>query len=139
MFHAGFFTGGEFFDYRKPSLEREPEIFAWRATFQELCRQYSVSPTVACVQFALSPTGVAAVALNTSHPSRVAENVAAVETTVPSEFWAAAKTAGLIAADYPYLAGARHCEANLNSPRNGKLKVPKSEQSIATIRERNSA
>ena len=31
VFHAGFFTGGEFFDYRKPSLEREPEIFAWRA------------------------------------------------------------------------------------------------------------
>jgi D-threo-aldose 1-dehydrogenase len=139
VFHAGFFTGGEFFDYRKPTPDREPEIFAWRAKFLELCRQYSVSPTVACVQFALSPPGVAAVALNTSRPSRVAENVAAVETTVPSEFWAAAKTAGLIAADYPYLVSTGDFDPSQYSYHNGKLGVPKPVQSTITARKRNSA
>ena len=101
VFHAGFLIGGQFFDYRIPSVASDPALFEWRGRFQELCRRHNVAPMVACVQFALSPPGVAAVALNTSRPCRVAENVAAVEATVPNEFWVDLKTAGLIASDYP--------------------------------------
>ncbi len=103
VFHAGFLTGGRFFDYRIPSPENEVPLFAWREQFLTLCRRHDVSPMIACVQFALSPPGVAAVSLNTSRPERVAQNVAAVETCVPDAFWKEAKAAGLIAKTYPYV------------------------------------
>jgi D-threo-aldose 1-dehydrogenase len=103
VFHAGFLTGGRFFDYRLATPDREAHVFAWREKFVELCRKHGVSPMTACVQFALSPPGVAAVSLNTSRPERIAENVAAVEAHVPQMFWRDAKAAGLIASDYPYV------------------------------------
>jgi D-threo-aldose 1-dehydrogenase len=103
VFHAGFLTGGRYFDYRVATPEVDKPLFAWRESFLTLCRRNGVSPIVACVQFALSPPGVAAVALNTSRPDRIAENVAAMEANVPDAFWLDAKKAGLIADDYPYL------------------------------------
>lgn len=104
VFHAGFLTGGKFFDYRQldPAATADQPLFAWRTQFQALCRQYEVAPALACVQFALTPPGVAAIALNTSDPARVAQNVALVQTPVPPAFWTAMKAAGLIARDYPH-------------------------------------
>ena len=61
-----------------------------------LCDAWEISPATACVQFALSRRGVAAVALNTSSPRKIAENVAAVEAWLPENFWQAARQAGLI-------------------------------------------
>ena len=105
VFHAGFFVGGKFFDYRvlSPDNPRDQQIFAWRKQFQALCKTHNVSPAVACVQFALSPPGVVAIALNTSRPQNIARNVDSIATDVPMAFWNAAKDAGLIANDYPYL------------------------------------
>jgi D-threo-aldose 1-dehydrogenase len=103
VFNAGFLTGGEFFDYRRPDPVAEPGLFAWRERFLALCRERDVSASAACVQFALSPPGVSAVALNTSRPERVADNVALADAQIPAGFWAAAKDAGLVARDYPYL------------------------------------
>ena len=103
VFNAGFLTGGEFFDYRKPDPAAESELFVWRERFLALCRQHDVSPAAACVRFALSPPGVVAVALNTSRPERVADNVALVEAGIPAGFWTALKDARLVARDYPYL------------------------------------
>ncbi len=82
VFHAGFLTGGQFFDYRKANRRNDPTLFAWRSRFHDLCRQHRVTPMAACIEFALSPPGIAAVALNTSRPDRVAENVAAVEAEI---------------------------------------------------------
>jgi D-threo-aldose 1-dehydrogenase len=103
VFHAGFLTGGRFFDYRVVSPAEDAGLFAWRESFASLCRSHAVSPMAACVQFALSPPGVAAVSLNTSRPERIAENVAAVEAELPAAFWSEAKDAGLIARSYPYV------------------------------------
>jgi D-threo-aldose 1-dehydrogenase len=103
VFHAGFLTGGRYFDYRIATPENDGPLFAWRECFVALCRRHEVSPMVACVQFALSHPSVAAVSLNTSRPERVAENVAAVEATVPHEFWVDAKDSALIPDGYPYL------------------------------------
>ncbi|WP_425399403.1 aldo/keto reductase [Aeoliella sp.] len=105
VFNAGFLVGGRFFDYRVPSPEAPADqpLFAWRASFLQLCQQHSVVPAAACVQFALSPPQVASVALNTSRPERVADCVELGRTRVPNEFWIDAKTTGLIADDYPYL------------------------------------
>ena len=105
MFHAGFLVGGRFFDYRKTSADDPADrpLFAWREAFLTLCREQEVAPATACVQFALSPPGVAAVAMNTSNPAHVAKNAAAVEAKIPSEFWQAAKDRELISVDYPYV------------------------------------
>jgi len=105
VFHAGFLVGGRFFDYRVLSHDtaEHRRLFVWRETFQSLCERHRVSPAAACVRFALSPPGVAAVALNTSRPERVAENVAAVQAEIPAAFWVEAKDIGLIRRDYPYV------------------------------------
>lgn len=103
VFHAGFLVGGRFFDYQIINQETDPELFDWRSKFLTLCTQYNLPPAIACVQFALTPPGVVAVSLNTSDPTRIGYNVAAVEATVPQEFWHAAKQLGLITSDYPYL------------------------------------
>jgi D-threo-aldose 1-dehydrogenase len=105
VFNAGFLVGGQFFDYRVPSPDdpADQPLFVWRERFLALCREHDVPPATACVQFALSPPGVAAVAMNTSNPAHVAKNAAAVEATIPTDFWQAAKHAAVIAPDYPYL------------------------------------
>jgi len=103
VFHAGFLTGGRYFDYRIATPEDDASLFTWREAFLTLCRRHRVSPMVACVQFALSPPGVAAVALNTSRPERIAENVAAVKADVPPAFWLDAKRVGLVSPDYAHV------------------------------------
>lgn len=98
VFHAGFLVGGKYFDYRLVSQDYELDqpLFEWRDRFLNVCRERSVSPATACVQFALAQRGVNAVALNTSVPQKIAENVAAVEARLPEEFWQALAASDLI-------------------------------------------
>jgi D-threo-aldose 1-dehydrogenase len=105
VFHSGFLVGGRHFDDRVANLESTADrrLFSWRKAFVALCHGNGISPAHACIQFGLSPPGVVAVALNTSHPDRVAENVASVLNRVPDSFWVAMKEEGLLAAEYPYL------------------------------------
>lgn len=105
VFHAGFLVGGKYFDFRPvdPENDADKRLFTWRKCFVALCEAHGISPMHACVQFGLSGPGVVAVALNTSRPERVRENVTAVQTPVPSHFWTALKEEGLIAEDYPHV------------------------------------
>jgi D-threo-aldose 1-dehydrogenase len=105
VFNAGFLTGGDYFNYRKldPHNDADKPLFQWRETFLTLCRQYSVLPANACVQFGMSPPGVMSVALNTSKPQRIQQNVTSVSAEIPKEFWAALKTSGLLEQDYPHV------------------------------------
>ena len=105
VFHAGFLTGGKFFDYRELHADDPADrpLFAWREKFHALCRQHDVLPAAACVSFAMSPPGIAAVALNTSRPEQVKRNLALASANIPVTFWAAMKDARLISPDYPYL------------------------------------
>jgi D-threo-aldose 1-dehydrogenase len=104
VFHAGFLTGGSYFDYRKldPANPADASLFRWRESFFAQCKTHGVNPAAACVQFGMTPPGVNAIALNTSNPARVRENVDLVQTSIPATFWRALKGAGLIAKDYPY-------------------------------------
>jgi len=108
VFHAGFLAGGPFFDYRRLALDTDEgrRLLAWRERFYALCETHRISPAAAFVQFALSPPGVAAVALNTSNPARIAENAAAVEAEIPAAFWDEAKALGLISQAYPHVGSA---------------------------------
>ncbi len=105
VFHAGFLTGGEFFDYRRVSRESDADrkLFDYRDRFFETCARFGVKPAMACVQFGLSAPGVVSVALNTGKPERIAQNVELVRADVPTEFWAAMKDAKLIDPQYSYV------------------------------------
>lgn len=103
VFHAGFLTGGRFFDYRVPDPTADADLFRWRERFQQLCRSHGVKPAEACVRFGMSVPGVVAVALNTGKPHRIADNVRAVQADIPGGFWRDMKHAGLIASHFPYV------------------------------------
>jgi D-threo-aldose 1-dehydrogenase len=105
VFNAGFLTGGEYFDYRKlnPNNPEDKIIFEWREKFFAACQYYDVLAANACVQFGMSPPGVISIALNTSKPERVSQNVTSVTADIPTAFWTRLKKEGLIAQDYPYL------------------------------------
>ena len=50
---------------------------------------------------AVSGPGVSSIALNTSNPNRVKENVEAGNTHLPAGFWDALRDQGLLSVDYP--------------------------------------
>jgi len=105
VFHAGFLIGGKFFDYRQlqPDTDENKRIFKWRSDFFDLCEKHRVSPAVACVSFATSAPGVISIALNTSKPENIQENVKSVTTRVSVEFWEDMKEKKLIDADYSFI------------------------------------
>lgn len=105
VFHAGYLVGGKSFDYRElnPSNADDAKIVAYRDSFFKLCEKHDVKPAAACVEFALSPPGVAAIALSSSKPSRVTSNVELANTKLPKAFWEDAKASGLLNGDYPHL------------------------------------
>ena len=105
VFHAGFMVGGNSFDYREldPTNGYDAKVIAYREQFFKLCEKHDVKPAAACVEFALSPPGVATIALSSSRASRVQSNVQLANTKLPKAFWDEAKETGLIDADYKYL------------------------------------
>lgn len=103
VFNGGFLTGGEFFDYRKPNLDKDAELFWWRDKFFAICKKYNAKPATVCVHFGLSVPGVVAVALNTSKPNRVKDCVESVTAHVREGLWSEMKEQGLISKSYPYL------------------------------------
>jgi D-threo-aldose 1-dehydrogenase len=96
VFHAGFLTGGKFFDYRIPDPKQEPELFQWRDRFFEICREFKVPPALACIEFGLHAEPISWIALNTTQASRVRENVEALSFRAPEAFWQRMKEEGLI-------------------------------------------
>ena len=104
VFHGGFLTGGSHFDYRLVEEKREQDapLFDYRRRLANLCDQWDIQPANACIQFGLCGPGVCSIALNTSNPDRVKENVEAGNNSLPSAFWNALRKEGLIGEDYPY-------------------------------------
>jgi D-threo-aldose 1-dehydrogenase len=86
-----------------PNNPEDKIIFEWREKFFAACQDHDVLPANVCVQFGMSPPGVISIALNTSKPERVSQNVASVTADIPMAFWTRLKNEGLIAQDYPYL------------------------------------
>lgn len=105
VFHSGFLTGGDFFDYRQVigETEEDKQLIAWRSTFHEICEAHSVTPAEACVAFGMSPPGVVSIALSSSKPERIASHIALANASPPAAFWGALKDAGLIDKDYAHL------------------------------------
>lgn len=104
VFNAGFLVGGEYFDYRKldPDDPADQEKFVWRERFFAVCDAHQVKPVEACMQFGKSHPGIVALALNTSKPNRIKENVDMVEHDLPPTFWQALQDAGLLDHNHPH-------------------------------------
>jgi D-threo-aldose 1-dehydrogenase len=105
VFHAGFLTGGDYYDYKliKPDTEENKARFKWREIFFSLCHKYEVVPATACIKFAMTPPGVVSIALNTSKPKNVKNNIESVTSEIHPKFWTEMIQKGLISKEYPYL------------------------------------
>ena len=105
VFHGGFLLGGGFYDYveMNPDDPEDAKKFEWREKLNALCKKFSIKPISACTQFAFSPPEIVSFAMATTSPARVASNVSMIQDQIPSEFWEAMKSEGMIDADYPYV------------------------------------
>lgn len=103
VFHSGFLVGSDYFDYRRV-YRADPvsgPLFRWREEFFAVCDAFNVSPAAACVQFALKVPGITSIALQTSDPRRVKENVGLATQLLPAAFWRALRERQLIDVDWP--------------------------------------
>lgn len=103
VFQSGFLVGGDYFDYRliRPDTTENKKRFQWRDAFFELCQEWDIRPAHACVQFALHLPGVSSVALSTTDPTKVKNNVEFTQTALPQEFWNELKNRKLITENSP--------------------------------------
>ncbi|MCK4879734.1 MAG: aldo/keto reductase [Bacteroidales bacterium] len=105
VFHGGFLTGGDKFDYKEvdPASEMGRKLFGWRDAFNALCGKHAVAPGDVALHFGLSHPAVVSIALNTSKPEKMNSNVEILQRKVPESFWKAMKQEGLMDRDYNYL------------------------------------
>ena len=105
VFHGGFLTGGDLFDYREipPESEKGKIIYPWRESFNEICARHGVLPGDACLHFGMSHPAIASMALNTSKPEKMNRNVEILQRHIPDAFWRDMKEQGMIDGTYPYL------------------------------------
>mgnify|MGYP001415174443 CR=1 FL=1 len=102
VFHSGFLADTDYFDYKRiqPGTSENDELFHWRDQFFAICDKFEVKPAVACVQFALHVPGVKGIALNTTSPRRIRENIEMAYASIPDAFWKELNKAGLISTDH---------------------------------------
>jgi D-threo-aldose 1-dehydrogenase len=82
-YSSGVLAGGTHFEYQKAS----PEILAKVAEINAVCDRHKVPVKAAALQFALAHPASAAVIPGASHPSRIAEDIAALKFSIPHDFW----------------------------------------------------
>lgn len=97
VYNGGFLLGGSHFDYAKPDPKTEEgkKLFDWRDKFHALCKEFSLHPSVVCVQFSFLFPEIKSVALNSSKVERVKSTIDAVNTMVPQELWNKGSELGL--------------------------------------------
>jgi D-threo-aldose 1-dehydrogenase len=89
VFNAGYLIGGDYYNYKliDPDAPQNEALVKWREDFFKLCAEFNIKPAEACVQFGLMAPGVKSVALSTSNPKRVKDNIAMAEIEIPIAFW----------------------------------------------------
>ncbi|RAO75026.1 aldo/keto reductase [Dyella jiangningensis] len=101
-YNSGILAGGEHYEYQKAT----PEILARVESLRALCTEFGVDIRAAALQFSLAHPAVAAVIPGASRPSRIAENLALAEATIPSAFWRELRKRGLVSPGAPLPGGA---------------------------------
>lgn len=96
-YSSGALVGGPNFEYAPAT----PEILAKVAAIKAIADRHGIGMKAAGIQFALANPAVAAVIPGASHPSRIAEDRAALGEVVPADFWHELRAAGLVHPDAP--------------------------------------
>jgi len=98
VFNSGFLVGSDYYDYKlmRRGDPRADRLFRWRDEFFAVCDEFGVTPAAACVQFALYVPGVCSIALQSSNPDRVKENLDMAAVRLPEEFWRALRERDLV-------------------------------------------
>lgn len=89
VFHSGFLIGGNYYDYKlvDENFAGRSELLKWREDFFATCRDFDITPAEACVAYALNVPGVKSVALSTTNPARVKDNINMAYKIIPDGFW----------------------------------------------------
>ena len=101
-YSSGVLAGGRHFEYQ----EAAPEILAKVERIKNLARHHGISIKAAALQFSLAHPAIAAVIPGATKPSRIAEDVAALNEKVPAPFWSALREERLISPSAPVPADA---------------------------------
>lgn len=98
VFHSGYLIGGNHYDYKlvDENFPGHKELLKWREEFFATCKEFNITPAVACVAYALNVPGVESVALSTTNPLRVKDNINMAYTVIPKDFWTKMVERGLI-------------------------------------------
>ncbi|MFE6719493.1 aldo/keto reductase [Streptomyces albidoflavus] len=96
-YSSGVLAGGTHFEYQDAS----PEIVERVRRIRETAERHGISVKAAALQFSLAHPASAAVIPGATRPSRIAEDVAALQENVPAAFWADLRAAGLVSAAAP--------------------------------------
>ncbi|MGJ6963120.1 aldo/keto reductase [Streptosporangium sp. G11] len=94
-------AGGTHFEYQDAS----PAILAKVERITALAERHGIGVKAAALQFSLAHPAVVAVIPGSSHPERIAEDLAALDEHVPAAFWTALREEKLIAPDAPVPTG----------------------------------
>ncbi|MYU56510.1 MULTISPECIES: aldo/keto reductase [Streptomyces] len=99
-YSSGILAGGTHFEYQ----EAPAHIIERVTRLKDLAAKHGVSVKAAALQFSLAHPVTAAVVAGATKPSRIAEDQAALNETVPAAFWQELRAAGLVslAAPLPY-------------------------------------
>lgn len=100
VFNGGFLTGSAYYNYRLTDPIKDKGLYHWREQFYQLCSDHQIRPADACVAFGLNAPGVKSIALNTTNPDRVSQNVALASLKIPTQFWIEMKQYGLVDESY---------------------------------------
>ncbi|MFF8683070.1 aldo/keto reductase [Streptomyces sp. NPDC015237] len=91
-YSSGILAGGTHFEYQDAPAHIVEKV----ARIKELTERHGVSIKAAALQFSLTHPAAAAVIPGATRPSRIAEDVAALDEKIPAAFWADLREAGLV-------------------------------------------
>ncbi|CAL9620523.1 aldo/keto reductase [Streptomyces sp. enrichment culture] len=96
-YSSGILAGGTHFEYQQAPAEIIERVGRLKA----LADQHGVSIKAAALQFSLAHPAAAAVIPGATRPSRIAEDTAALNESIPAAFWTDLRTAGLVSPAAP--------------------------------------
>ena len=91
-YSSGALVGGPNFEYAPAT----PAILAKVAAIKAIADRYGISMKAAGLQFSLANPAVAAIIPGASRPQRIAEDTAALNETIPADFWRELRENGLV-------------------------------------------
>jgi aryl-alcohol dehydrogenase-like predicted oxidoreductase len=90
-------AGGTRFEYQNAPAEISGKV----ARITDIAQRHNVPIKAAALQFSLAHPATAAVIPGASKPERIAEDYAALNTTIPDDFWHEMRDHHLVAANAP--------------------------------------